>query len=102
MNSDDLGVMHSPLPKRIQAVITTYGGVTECKMTCQIIAGNDNMFCCYGTIHVLSHYKKSGYNINALQKTAFLVVNPITVGNIAFLFNCTPVGRTSDSMTVLT
>ena len=29
-----------------------------------------------------------------------LVVNPITVGNFAFLFNCTPVGRTSNSMTV--
>ena len=28
--------------------------------------------------------------------------NPITVGNFAFLFNCTPVGRTSDSMTVPT
>ena len=32
-----------------------------------------------------------------LQQTACLVVNPITVGNFAFLFNCTPVGRTSDS-----
>ena len=28
--------------------------------------------------------------------------NPITVGNFAFLFNCTPVGRTSDSMMVPT
>ena len=27
-------------------------------------------------------------------QTACLVVNPITVGNFAFLFNCTPVGRT--------
>ena len=33
-------------------------------------------------------------------QTACLVVSPITVGNFAFLFNCTPVGRTSDSMTV--
>ena len=32
----------------------------------------------------------------------FLVVNPITVGNFAFLFNCTPVGRTSDTMMVPT
>ena len=31
-----------------------------------------------------------------------LVVNPITVGNFAFLFNCTPVGSTSDSMMVPT
>ena len=46
--------------------------------------------------------KKVGYNINVLQQTACLVVNPITVGNFAFLFNCTPVGRTSDSMMVPT
>ena len=48
------------------------------------------------------HYKKIGYNINVLQQTACLVVNPIKVGNFAFLFNCTPVGRTSDSMMVPT
>ena len=36
------------------------------------------------------------------QEYACLVVNPITVGNFAFLFNCTPVGRTSDSMMVPT
>ena len=41
-------------------------------------------------------------DINVLQQTACLVVNPITVGNFAFLFNCTPVGRTSDSMMVPT
>ena len=53
-------------------------------------------------IKMISHYKKSGYNINVLQQTACLVVNPITVGNLGFLFNCTLVGRTSDSMSVLT
>ena len=40
--------------------------------------------------------------INAWQQTACLVVNLITVGNFAFLFNGTPVGRTLDSMTVPT
>ena len=45
-------------------------------------------------IKIISHYKKIGYNINVLQQTAYFVVNPITVGNFAFLFNCTPVGRT--------
>ena len=49
-------------------------------------------------IKIISHYKKIGYNINVLQQTACLVVNPITVGNFAFLFDCTPVGRASDSM----
>ena len=47
-------------------------------------------------------YKNIGYNINVLQRTACLVVNLYTVGNFAFLFNCTLVGRTSDSMTVPT
>ena len=53
-------------------------------------------------IKIISHYKKIGCNINVLQQTACLVVNPITVGNFAFLFNCTPVGLTSDSMMVPT
>ena len=53
-------------------------------------------------IKINSHYKKIGYNINVLQQTACLVVNPIMVGNFAFLVNCTLVGQTSDSLTVLT
>ena len=55
-------------------------------------------------INIISNYKKISYtcNINVLQKTACLVVNPITVGNFAFLLNCTPAGRTSDSMAVPT
>ena len=53
-------------------------------------------------ISIISHYKKIGYSINVLQQTACLVVNPITVANFAFLFNSTPVGRTSDFMTVPT
>ena len=53
-------------------------------------------------IKIISHYKKISYNINVLQQTACLVVNPITVGNFAFLFNCMPMGRTSDSMMVPT
>ena len=53
-------------------------------------------------IKIISHYKKIGYNIDVLQQTACLVVNPITVGNFAFLLNYTPVGHTSDSMTAPT
>ena len=53
-------------------------------------------------IKIMIHYKEIGYNINVLQQTACLVVNPIMVGNFAFLFNCAPVGRKSDSMTVQT
>ena len=64
------------------------------------IFGSNN--CSAQFIKIISHYKKIGYNINVLQHTACLVVNTVTVGNFAFLFNCTPVGRTSDSMTVPT
>ena len=53
-------------------------------------------------IKIISYNKKIGYYINVMQQTACLVANPITVGNFAFLFNCTPVGRTSNSMTVPT
>ena len=44
-----------------------------------------------------SHYKKFGNNIDVLKQTVCLVVNPITVCNFAFLFKCTPAGRTLDS-----
>lgn len=37
--------------------------------------------------------------MDVMQQTACLVVNPITVGSYAFLFNCKTVGRDSDSMT---
>ena len=64
------------------------------------IVGSNNFSAQF--IKIISTYKKIGYNINVLQQTACLVVNPITVGNFAFLFNCTPVGRTSDSLMVRT
>ena len=64
------------------------------------IVGSDNFSVQF--IKIISHYKKIGYNINVLQQTACLVVNPITVGNFAFLFKCTPFGWTSDSMMVPT
>ena len=64
------------------------------------IVGSNNFSAQF--IKIISHYKKIGYNINVLQQTACLVFNPITVGNFAFLFNCTTVGLTSESMMVLT
>ena len=47
---------------------------------------------------ILVRYKRIGYNINIMRQSACLVFNPITVNNFASLFNCTPVGRASDSM----
>ena len=64
------------------------------------IVGSDNFS--EQLIKIISNYKKIGYNINILQQTASLVINLITVGNFALLFNCTPVGWTSDSMKVMT
>ena len=65
------------------------------------IVGSNNFSAQF--VEIISHYKKIGYEINVLQQTACLVVNPITVRNFAaFLFSCTPVGRTSDSMMVPT
>ena len=47
---------------------------------------------------IIVRYKRIGYNINIMRQFACLVFNPITVNNFASLFNCTPVGRASDSM----
>ena len=41
-------------------------------------------------------YKKIGYNIDVLRRTACLVVNPTKVNSFAYLFKCTTVGRVSD------
>ena len=41
---------------------------------------------------IVLRYKKIGYNINVKRQTACMVVNPITVNNFAFFFNCTPAG----------
>ena len=46
--------------------------------------------------------KKSRYNLNTMQQSACLVVNPIRVYSYGFLYNCTTVGQTSDSMKALT
>ena len=47
---------------------------------------------------IIVRYKRIGYNINIMQQSACLVFNPITVNNFVSLFNCTPVGRASDSV----
>ena len=47
---------------------------------------------------MIMRYKCIGYNLNVMQQSACLVINPITVDGYAALFNCTPVDRASDSM----
>ena len=47
---------------------------------------------------VIMRYKHIGYDISVMRQSACLVINPITVRSFPSLFNCTPVGRASDSM----
>ena len=45
---------------------------------------------------IIVRYKRIGYNIDVLQQTAYLDVNPFKVNNFAYLFDCTTIGRASD------
>ena len=47
---------------------------------------------------IITHYRHICYNLNVMRHSACLVFNPIMVDNYAAFFNCTPVGRASDSM----
>ena len=47
---------------------------------------------------IISRYRRIGYNLNVMRQSACLVFNPIMVDNYAAFFNCTPVGRASESM----
>ena len=46
----------------------------------------------------IMRYKRIGYNLNIMRQSACLIIIPITIDGFAALFNCTPVGRASDSM----
>ena len=50
----------------------------------------------FGKVIIL--YKRTGYNINVMGQSACSLANPRTVNNFASVFNCTPVGRASDSV----
>ena len=47
---------------------------------------------------IITRYRRIGYNLNVMRQSACLVFNPVMVDNYAAFFNCTPVGRASDSM----
>ena len=51
---------------------------------------------------IVKRYIRVGYNLDIMQQSAGLVLNPITVYSAGFLFNCTTVSQASDSMTALT
>ena len=45
---------------------------------------------------IITRYRRIGYYLNDMRQSACLVFN--LVDNYAAFFNCTPVGRASDSM----
>ena len=51
---------------------------------------------------IFKRYIKVGYNLDEMRQSACLVLNPITVYSFGFLFNCTTVGKASDSKMALT
>ena len=51
---------------------------------------------------IVKRYIRVGYNFDIMRQSACLVLNPIKAYCYGFLFNCTPVGQASDSMTTLT
>ena len=46
----------------------------------------------------IMRFKCIAYNLNVMQQSACLVINPITVDGYSTLFNCMPVARASNSM----
>ena len=47
---------------------------------------------------IITRYRRISYNLNVMLQSACLVFNPIMVDNYVIFFNCSPVGRASDSM----
>ena len=47
---------------------------------------------------IIIRHNRIGYDLNVIRQSAYLLINTITLDNFAALFNCTPVGRASDSM----
>ena len=47
---------------------------------------------------IIVRCRRVGCGMDVMRQCACLVFGPITVSNFASLFNCTPVGRASDSM----
>ena len=50
---------------------------------------------------IIKRYIKVGYDLDVMRQSTCLVLSPIKVYSYSFLFNCTTVGQTSDSMTAL-
>ena len=58
------------------------------------LKGGDDFFFQF----IITRYRRIGYNLNVMRKSACLDFNPIMVYNYAAFCNCTPVGRASECM----
>ena len=47
---------------------------------------------------IITRYRRIGYGLNVMRRSACLVFGPVVVGGCAAFFGCAPVGRASDSM----
>ena len=47
---------------------------------------------------IITRYRRIGYILNVMRQSACLDFNPIMIDNYAVFFNCTLMGRASDSM----
>ena len=56
------------------------------------------MFFSFQFIKIITRYRRLGYSLNVKRQSACLDFNLVMVDNYAAFFNCTPVGRASDSM----
>ena len=66
--------------------------VYKCK---KLIGRNDFSF---QLRKIITRYRRIGYNLTVMLQSTCLVFNPIMAVYYAAFFNCTPVGRASDSM----
>ena len=65
---------------------------------CKKIMGRTDFSDQFRIIIIHVRHKRIAYDLNMMQQSACLVINPITVDKFAALFNCTPLDRASDSM----
>ena len=58
----------------------------------------EGMTSLFNSEKIVTRYRRIGYNFKVMRQSTCLVFNPIMVDDYAAFFNCTPVGRASDSM----
>ena len=62
------------------------------------LIGRNVVFFLFSSEKIITRNRRIGYTLNVMRQSARLVLNPIMVDNYTAFFNCTPVGRASDSM----